>query len=224
MRYQAGLSTTDDINDDTAYIMSTIFSQPEDTPVMPLESTATRPRNAQATRSAILEAARARFAQDGYDHVGVRDIASDAGVNAALVSRYFGSKEELFAEVLDLSERNVYLLDGSREGLADRAANAILEPQEEGRTVENLLIMLRSMTSPTASAVVQEAIVNQFDVPAAALLGGECAEQRSRLLGSVVFGLILTKMIRGDVLVSAEKEEKVRARIMELVELATKEL
>src|SRR3546814_4650837 len=59
-----------------------------------------RTRNAAATRHAILLAATGRFLQDSYECVGLRDIARDAGIDVALVSRYFGSKEELFAQVL----------------------------------------------------------------------------------------------------------------------------
>src|SRR3978361_527894 len=59
-----------------------------------------RPRNAAATRDAILVSACEAFARSGYDGAGVREIASGAGVTAMLVNRYFGSKEKLFAEVL----------------------------------------------------------------------------------------------------------------------------
>ena len=59
-----------------------------------------RPRNAAATRAAILNSARQAFARAGYDGVGVREIAEGAGVTAMLVNRYFGSKEQLFAEVV----------------------------------------------------------------------------------------------------------------------------
>ncbi|MEG1028483.1 MAG: TetR family transcriptional regulator [Brevundimonas sp.] len=48
---------------------------------------APRPRNANATRQAILEAARERFCSDSYDDVGMRDVARDVGVDAALISR-----------------------------------------------------------------------------------------------------------------------------------------
>ena len=52
-----------------------------------------RGRNAAATRQAILDSARWCFSRDGYDQVGVRDIAARAGADPALVNRYFGSKE-----------------------------------------------------------------------------------------------------------------------------------
>ena len=55
-----------------------------------------RKRNAEATRAAILEAAKAHFALLGYDVAVLRDIARDAGVDVALVKRYFGGKEALF--------------------------------------------------------------------------------------------------------------------------------
>ena len=52
-----------------------------------------------ATRAAILEAAKKIFAAKGFDAATVRDICKEAGANIALVSRYFGSKSGLYAEV-----------------------------------------------------------------------------------------------------------------------------
>src|ERR1700722_12811986 len=56
----------------------------------------------QGTRAAILEAARASFAEDGYERVSLRGIARRAGVDPALVHHYFGGKPALFVEVLHL--------------------------------------------------------------------------------------------------------------------------
>src|SRR5260370_17863030 len=56
-------------------------------------------RDAKKTRTRILEAARLRFCQHSYEQVGVRDIAADANIDAALINRYFGTKEDLFAEI-----------------------------------------------------------------------------------------------------------------------------
>ncbi len=56
-----------------------------------------RPRNAAQTRVDILDSARRRFAAEGYDRTTLRAIASDVGVDAAMVTRYFGSKQDLFA-------------------------------------------------------------------------------------------------------------------------------
>jgi AcrR family transcriptional regulator len=59
-----------------------------------------RPRDAAKTRQTLLAAARRRFAEDGYAATTVRDIADDAGVNVALINRYFSSKEGLFEACL----------------------------------------------------------------------------------------------------------------------------
>ena len=56
-----------------------------------------RPRNAAQTRADILSAARRRFATEGFEPTTLRSIAADVGVDAALVTRYFGSKRDLFA-------------------------------------------------------------------------------------------------------------------------------
>ncbi|WP_190188007.1 TetR/AcrR family transcriptional regulator [Streptomyces minutiscleroticus] len=54
-------------------------------------------RRSDATRTAILAAARERFAADGYDRATIRAIAKDARIDPSMVMRYFGSKEGLFA-------------------------------------------------------------------------------------------------------------------------------
>jgi len=59
-----------------------------------------RRRDAGTTRQLLLTAARRRFAAQGYAATTVREIADDAGVNAALISRYFESKEGLFEACL----------------------------------------------------------------------------------------------------------------------------
>ncbi|MGX6607680.1 TetR/AcrR family transcriptional regulator [Micromonosporaceae bacterium Da 78-11] len=59
-----------------------------------------RRRNAAGTRQLLLDAARRHFARDGYVGSTVRDIAEEAGVNVALINRYFTSKEGLFTACL----------------------------------------------------------------------------------------------------------------------------
>ncbi|MEU7312886.1 TetR family transcriptional regulator [Streptomyces sp. NPDC007083] len=55
------------------------------------------PRRSATTRTAILEAARERFAADGYERATIRAIARDAGIDPSMVMRYYGNKEGLFA-------------------------------------------------------------------------------------------------------------------------------
>lgn len=58
-----------------------------------------RARDAAATREALLCAARVLFAERGYDRATLRDVGERAGVDAALIARYFGGKEGLYLAV-----------------------------------------------------------------------------------------------------------------------------
>jgi AcrR family transcriptional regulator len=59
-----------------------------------------RPVGAAAVRTAVLEAAAARFAAEGPD-ASLRDIADDAGVNLGLIHRHVGNKDDLLRAVLE---------------------------------------------------------------------------------------------------------------------------
>jgi AcrR family transcriptional regulator len=61
-------------------------------------------RKADEIRASLIDAAGDLFAAHGYDGVSVRDIAAAAGVQASVIIRYFGSKEELFRQVLATSQ------------------------------------------------------------------------------------------------------------------------
>ncbi|MFM2225061.1 MAG: hypothetical protein RJA07_1263 [Bacteroidota bacterium] len=52
-------------------------------------------------REQLLECAKKLFAQKGYDGVSTRLLANESGTNLAMISYYFGSKEEMYKEILD---------------------------------------------------------------------------------------------------------------------------
>src|ERR1700748_3115150 len=54
------------------------------------------------TRATILDAARSSFAEKGFAGTTIRGVASDAGVDAALVHHYFGTKDDLFLAAMAL--------------------------------------------------------------------------------------------------------------------------
>ncbi|MGW3788632.1 TetR family transcriptional regulator [Micromonospora chokoriensis] len=82
-----------------------------------------RRRDATETRQLLLDAARQRFARDGYAATTVRDIADDAGVNVALISRYFSSKEGLFEACLRAAGDELHRTAGQTP--AERVPEAI---------------------------------------------------------------------------------------------------
>lgn len=150
-----------------------------------------RRRNAAATRLAILQAARGRFLDDAYEQVGLRAIAGDVGVDPALISRYFGSKEGLFAEVLASASKDpMEVLGGERAEFGVRVARAMLHPSKRSpERMAFIQLATRSSASPVASRLVRRHIEKQFMVPFGTWLGGKRAAEKAWLTASVLMGV-----------------------------------
>jgi AcrR family transcriptional regulator len=158
-----------------------------------------RRRDAAASRTAILTAARACFSEDSYERVGVRDIATRAGVTAALVIRYFGSKERLFAEALRWDLRDLglaELLVGDLEQLGARLARYVVLEAPPGP----FLTIVRVAPNAQAAAVVREITEEEFTVPLARRLAGDHAALRASIRASIVTALLLGLAVRYHVL------------------------
>jgi AcrR family transcriptional regulator len=170
-----------------------------------------RSRNAEATKADILSAARTVFANSGYDNVGVRDIASKAGVNAALVIRYFGSKEELFEKAVTNAFSLNDLLNVKRDEVGKLLAYYILQKRDKEGSLEPLLALLRSSSSEQGSKLMRELLDEQFIRPMAKWLGGKQAELRASLIASTMLGLALTRdVLKSERLESSEIEPIVK--------------
>lgn len=161
----------------------------------PLE--AARRRNAAATREAILRAACGRFQRESYEQVGVRAIAGDVGVDPALISRYFGSKEGLFAQVLASTSKDpMEVLGGDRATFGERVARAVLAPSKRrDACMEFLQIATRSSASPAASRLVRRHIERQFLQPFGAWLGAERAAEKAWLAACLLTGVAVMAAI-----------------------------
>ena len=172
-----------------------------------LERVAPRRRDAQATRAAILEVAKAQFARLGYDRAGLRDIAAAAGADVALIKRYFGGKEALFTEALKASFRSDRLRDWDRSTFAGDIATMMAEdaPLEEPRT-HSFQFLLRAATSPTTAPLLNLAIQERFLSPIREWLGGEDAQPRARVLAAIFIGFLVERLIRGEALTGAERQ------------------
>jgi AcrR family transcriptional regulator len=183
-----------------------------------------RAKSAEATKQAMLAAARNRFLQESYDNVGLRDIAGDVGVDVALVSRYFGSKEDLFREILRAGRReDVLPADLDAEGIPAYLAKLFLSQDEESNeSVERLLIILRSASSPVASQIVREALCKDVLMPFAQRLGGTDAEVRASTSMAVWMGMTIMHTIFA-VKPTGEQTPEIEARLRALFDAASAE-
>ena len=151
-------------------------------------------RDAATTRAAILKAARQAFSSHGYDRVGVRDIAAKAGVTAALVNRYFGSKKQLFAEAVLEAKGVGELLLGDRRTAGARLAAMMLDKDPHGKDGgDPLIAILRSAPDPEAAGIVREWLQKVMVGPIAKWLGGPQAETRASVMVSTLLGFIILR-------------------------------
>jgi AcrR family transcriptional regulator len=150
------------------------------------------------TRAAILAAARARFAAEGYRSASLRAVARDVGVDAALVVRYFGSKPGLFAAATDVDLRIPDLSDAPRSEHGERLVQHVLSRWDAGTLEGSVLVsLLRSAAADAdAAAAMRELFADQL-VPAVRRLVADESEapQRAALVASQVLGLALARSV-----------------------------
>jgi AcrR family transcriptional regulator len=145
-------------------------------------------------REAILRAARARFAAEGYDRATVRGIAADAGIDPSMVMRYFGSKRQLFALA---TEFDLQLPDRSglpREELGRRMAEHLLKRWEDD---DGLKILLRTAVTDEDAAIRMRSIFAQQLAPRVAALADDPATvpTRAGLIAAQALGVALTRYV-----------------------------
>ncbi len=166
-----------------------------------------RRRDAAATRAAILEAAKAQFAQAGYDRAALRDIAAEAGADVALIKRYFGGKEALFTEALKASFRADRLRHWDRATFAHDIAVMMAGPARTDEAgAHSFQFLLRAATSPTTAPLLNVAIQERFLAPIRDWLGGEDAGPRARVLAAAFIGLLVERLIRDAALEGRERD------------------
>ena len=169
---------------------------------------APRKRNAEATRAAILEAAKAQFARLGYDCTALRDIAAEAGADVALVKRYFGGKEALFTEALKASFHSDFRSQWDRRTFArDFATTMAGGPHEDEARTHSFQFLLRAATSPTTAPLLNVAIQERFLGPIRDWLGDDAdAPARARVLAAATIGFLVERLVRGEPLAGQERE------------------
>lgn len=149
-------------------------------------------RRSDATKEAILTAARERFSADGYERATIRAIAADANIDPAMVMRYFGNKEKLFASAAVFDLRLPDLTGTPPEEVGTRIATHVLDRWDGDET---LMALLRaSVTNPAAADRMREIFASQLG-PAVLAVAPDDAPGRAGMIASQVLGLALTRYV-----------------------------
>lgn len=171
-----------------------------------------------ATRGRILAAARETFGARGLDGASIREIASRAEVDPALIHHYFGSKQQLFVAAMawpfDPAEAIPAIARGDPDRLGERLARFVIGLLENPAVQPIAVGLLRSAASDPIAAVMLRQLVEVGPISALTALAPQAADTRLRasLVGSQVIGLAMARYIVGvEPIASADPELLVRA-------------
>ncbi|KPI21134.1 transcriptional regulator, TetR family [Actinobacteria bacterium OK074] len=177
-----------------------------------------------ATRDLILAAAREEFSARGYDKTSVRGIAKAAGVDSALVHRYFGTKEQIFEAAITVAFAPVLtepsaITDGPLDGVGERLARFVFGVWENPVTRTPLLAVVRSaVNNETAAAIMRRLVAAQLMRRIADRLDLPDPELRAELAAAQLVGAaVLRYVIKVEPLASADVEQII-ARVAPVVQ------
>jgi AcrR family transcriptional regulator len=150
-------------------------------------------RDAEATKGAILRAAREQFAAHGFERATVRAIAGGAGVDAALVIRYFGSKDKLFAAAADFDLRLPILTALPRARVGEALLLHFIDRWEADDTFAALL--RSAATNELAARRVRAVLAKQVTPAVAAVACDGQGATRAALVAAQILGLGLCRYV-----------------------------
>ncbi|MEV0793091.1 TetR family transcriptional regulator [Kribbella sp. NPDC050459] len=151
-------------------------------------------KKSDRTRAAILAAARERFAQDGYERATIRAIAADAAIDPAMVMRYYGNKEKLFAAAAEFDIRLPDFDGVPLESLGQVLVRHFLERWEAD---DSLRVLLRTAVTNEVAVERMRGIFAAQLAPTLRVQAVDQPEVRAGLVASQVLGFALCRYILG---------------------------
>ncbi|MCW2640816.1 MAG: transcriptional regulator, TetR family [Dactylosporangium sp.] len=174
--------------------------------------TGRRPGN-QDTREAILAAARQAFAERGYDKASIRQIATSAGVDPALVHHYFGAKDQLFLAAIeatiDPGKAIGEVVSGGLDGIGERLVRTFVTVWDSPAGTPAAALIRSAVSHDWSARMLREFITSQIlgRVVCNLDLDPKEAPLRASLVASQLMGLIMARyIIKLEPLASASRE------------------
>lgn len=151
----------------------------------------------EASRTAILTAARRLLAERGYEGATIRAVAAEAGIDPSMVMRYYGNKDGLFAAAVDLELRMPDPAGWPRAEVGARLARHIVDRWEGAIADELIIMLLRSVGTNKAAAESLRTVLDRQVAAFVERLDGERPQARRRagLLASQVLGIALGRYV-----------------------------
>jgi AcrR family transcriptional regulator len=160
-----------------------------------------RAEQRRRTEARILAAAAQIFLTAGYERTTIRAVASAAGVDAALVMHYFGSKQELFRQVIETAP--VPSISGAPGQAAEQILASLADRLASEPTAS--LTLLRSMlTNPEAASAASVAAA-RYEAQIAQAIPASDASLRAAIISAITLGVMVSRhLIKSDELATAD--------------------
>jgi AcrR family transcriptional regulator len=190
---------------------------------MPTERSTRTPRTGRRpggtrtdTREAIIASARRLFAERGFESASMRAIAADAGVDAALITHFFGSKSNLLGVAIDWPfdpDRELpRILSAGPDRVGEGLVALFIRTWDREGSRNPVITLLRAATTePSAAELLADFMRTRLFGPLLAELGSDQPEIRTNLVAAQLGGLGLARYIlRFEPLASAKPRDVIR--------------
>ena len=166
---------------------------------MPSNDLPVKPLRSQPTRDRIMAAAKKIFGRDGFDVATIRAIAAEADINPAMVMRYFGSKELLFAAVTTLKIDRGYLARVPKGKIGEAIIRDGLDRWDDPQWGNNVIAMVRtSMSNPAAREKFNNGYLDSLAALQSALLehhGIKLSKETVALIATQALGVLIARYV-----------------------------
>jgi AcrR family transcriptional regulator len=156
---------------------------------------ATRTERRRRSQEAILDAARALFARNGFEHTTIRAVAERAEIDPALVMQHFGSKAALFGAAARWTVPVDDLVLADRSELARAAVQHVLDAFDADHRDAAEALLRSSLTHPAAAELLRDEVIAPAQERVADTIGGPDAALRSALLNACTLGLAISRYL-----------------------------
>ncbi|MGZ4330671.1 MAG: TetR/AcrR family transcriptional regulator [Solirubrobacteraceae bacterium] len=185
--------------------------------------TGRRPGQESGTREAIVAAAERLFLERGYEGASMRAIGAAAGVDAALVTHFFGGKANLLAAAVgwpfDPDVEVPRLLAGGRDQVGRRVVRLFTRTWDDRELRDPIITLLRAAaTEPQAAELVDDMLRTRLFRPLLAALGSDRPDLRANLAASQLVGLGMTRYILGFEPLASARSDRVIAWVAPTVQ------
>jgi AcrR family transcriptional regulator len=179
-------------------------------------------RSGAESRQRILDAARALFREHGYGGTTVRAVATEAGVDPAMVFYFFGTKQGLFAAAIEMSPQLPPAIEsiftGDLDGLGERLVRTLVENLDASDRAPLVTLTRSATTHDESETLLREFIEREITGRLAALVDTPDARWRAGMVNVQILGITVARYVaRIEPLASAPIDELV-ARFGPLVQ------